>query len=115
MLETKYIVAILVIIFMLVCIWHYKKCYTTEALHCTCARRDAAMAAWGSSKEGTPPCDERFRGQMPFKHPRVACSRPTFNPYWAPFGSANAFATGATSQFIDVPISRMVGDHVPLE
>jgi len=38
-----------------------------------------------------------------------------FNPFWAPYGSAGALVATSDSPYIDVPISRMVGDHVPLE
>ena len=85
-----------------------------ENLHCGCMRRRAAMHAW--DPEGKlPPCDMRFKGLMPFKHPSVACSSPVYNPFYPPFSSAVSYAPTSASPYIDVPISRMVGDHVPLE
>jgi len=117
MLETKYIIAALIVVFMIICIWHYGRCHSAsraEGLHCGCERRDAAMFAWGS--DDLPQCDPRFSGQMPYKNPNGRpCARHVFNPFFPPFGSAPAYIGSSSQQFIDVPISRMVGDHVPLE
>lgn len=114
------IIAILVVIFIIVCAQHYQSCHQgtdkrgpKEGLHCGCARTDAAMYAWGAP--GLRPCKTRFRGQMPYKHPRQGCSAKMFNPYWPPFGSGASYIATADDPYIDVPISRMVGDHVVLE
>jgi hypothetical protein len=118
-MDKETIICILVAIFIIVCIWHYRLCHmdpafdAREGLHCGCARQDAAMYAWG--RDALPICDARFEGQMPYKHPSHACAYPIFNPFYPPFGSAGSFAPTTESAFIDVPISRMVGDHVPLE
>lgn len=123
------IIAILVVIFIIVCVWHYQLCHQgtdkcglhcmpkdeagKEGLHCDCARTDAAMYAWGAP--GLRPCKTQFCGQMPYKHPRQGCGANMFNPYWPPFGSGAAYIATADDPYIDVPISRMVGDHVVLE
>ena len=113
---SRYVICAIAIIFIIVIIWVYSRTNATgaENLHCGCSRREAAMFAW--DPEGKlPPCDMRFKGLMPFKHPSAACSSPAYNPFYPPFSSTVSFAPTSASPYIDVPISRMVGDHVPLE
>lgn len=123
----EYLIAILIVIMIIVCIWHYRRCHQgddqcgihaslKEGLHCDCARTSAAAFAWENA-EALPRCDARFRGIMPYKHPDSpnACASPMYNPFWPPYSAVRPFAPNATSPYIDVPISRMVGDHVPLE
>ncbi len=125
-MEENYIIAILVVVLILVCIWHFGLCHRgidmcglhcaagkKEGLHCDCARNSAALAAWNADPAAVPVCDERFRGLAPFKHPNAPCSYRMYNPFWFPYGAAPTFASKAG--MTDVPISRMVGDHVPLE
>jgi hypothetical protein len=83
-----------------------------------CAHRAAALRAYDigmeeSPVQSLPPCEDRYRGISPFLPPNRPCYAATYNPFWAPFGDGGV-VTG-TEQFYDVPISRMVGDHVPLE
>jgi len=107
-------IAISIIILIIICI-HYTKIGSHENLHCDCARNGAALYAWGKGPS-LPLCDMRFKGLSPYKHPNAACASPMFNPFWPPFGSANAYVSSASrTPYVDVPISRMVGDHVPLE
>lgn len=120
----QYILAALLVIFILICIWHYRLCHQgedacgihskKEGLHCNCARLDAAMYAWDPEAK-LAPCARRFKGQMPYHHPQRACAARMYNPFWPPYGSAGAYIGASSSPYIDVPISRMVGDHVPLE
>ena len=135
-MEEQYIIAILIVVFLIICVWHYRLCHQgldtcgihpgKESLHCDCARHNAAYYAWdpqakiGSQSDpfnssGIKPCLTRFSGQMPYRHPRAACSAHMYNPFWPPFGSAGAYITTSGSPYIDVPISRMIGDHVPPE
>lgn len=108
----NYIIGLCIVVILIAAfIWHRR---VQEGLQCNCARTDAANAAWDPNAQ-LAPCDERFRGLSPYKHPSAACASSMYNPFWPPFGSPVAFAPVSSSRYIDVPISRMVGDHVPLE
>lgn len=116
MFTSLQLIAILIVIFIIVCIWHYRLCHQDgrESLNCNCSRLEAAQAAWDPNAK-LKPCPTRYIGNMPYRHPNAACASPVYNPFWPPFGSAGSFMPTSESRYIEVPISRMIGDHVPPE
>lgn len=107
--------AALIVIVILLIVLHMRECHVSrarEGLHCDCAR---TIASQGVDDASLPLCPERYVGQLPFGNPGGprACRRPEYNPFWPPHGAAGAYVGAGDT--VDIPISRMIGDHVPME
>lgn len=110
--KTMIVGAIVAIIVLILIMYHMRTSHPQENLHCDCARTEASRVGYASS---LPLCPDRYVGQTPFGDPRGprACRSPMYNPFWPPFGAAGDYPT--PSDVVDIPISRMIGDHVPPE
>lgn len=108
----KYIIAIIVIIIIFSVWWRKSR----EGLSCGCERADMKLALNnGATAQNLPICDETYHGVLPYGHPDgpKACRSPMYNPFWPDYGAAGEFKN--PQGYIDIPISRMIGDHAILE
>jgi len=69
----------------------------------------------GANAQNLPPCEETYHGVLPYGHPNgpKACRSTTYNPFWPEYGAAGEFKN--PTNYSDIPISRMIGDHVAPE
>jgi hypothetical protein len=120
--KTVFITAIIVVVLVVIIALHVRASHpqmfaaycdkAQESLHCDCARTEASRVGYADS---LPLCPDRYVGQTPFGDPRGprACRSPMYNPFWPPYGAAGEYKT--PGGVVDIPISRMIGDHVPPE
>jgi hypothetical protein len=121
-----YVVLIIVLIIVIILVLERNACARmfARAREGLCAARDCvhrrdALLAYDIGAEGQglpqglPYCEDRYRGISPFLPPNRKCYTGSYNPFWAPFGDGGIMSE--VGPYFDVPVSRMIGDHVPPE
>jgi hypothetical protein len=120
-MDNIYIVLAIVLIIVVLVVMCRAHNSTSEGLYtaCDCVHKRDALLAYDVGAEGQglpqglPYCEDRYRGISPFLPPNRKCYTGSYNPFWSPYGDGGVVSE--VGPYFDVPVSRMIGDHVPPE